>query len=211
MQRILSTVLMALVLAPLAYAQDAMQSKIKSVRANLGAAAGEERSTVRNGRVQDFEKGSIYWTAENGARFVTGDVLAKYKDLGAEGGALGYPVSEERSTPEGIRQTFEHGFIRTTRTGEVQVKILDGATLSENSLTIAEIGRIKLAVDDSGLLVFQVVKAPQTFLSCACQLKPSPDAQRLGFCTVTLSKDKKMATCKPQDCNGSCEFGIVDR
>jgi hypothetical protein len=206
MKRVLLTLLIAVVLTPLAYGKDEMKAKADSLRGTAGAAAGKERSTVRGGRVQEMEKGAIYWSPQTGARFVKSDALAKYKSLGAETGKLGYPVSDERLTPSGgMRQTFEHGFLRTTSTGDLTEDILSGVTLSADTLTLSPSSGVLLGIDD-GFLNVREVSGPEIQLSCSCEANPSPTSQRLGTCNLTLSKSRKTATCRNRDCNGSCAF-----
>jgi len=211
MKRILLTLLITLVLAPATYAKDDMQAKVDSLKATLGAAVGKEQKAVRGGRVQEFEQGAIYWSPKTGARLVKSDVLAKYKSLGGEKGKLGYPVSDERSNKKGMSQIFEHGFLRTIAGGDLQEEIIPDGTLTQNSLTISDTSRIRLAIDDGGVVTFQNLFAPLSSITCNCELKPSPDAQRLGFCVAILSKDRKSATCKAQDCKGSCAFQQSDK
>lgn len=206
MKRVLLTLLITLVLTPLAYGKDEMKAKADSLRGTAGAAAGKERSTVRGGRVQEFEKGAIYWSSRTGARFVKSDALAKYKSLGAETGKLGYPVSDERPAPNGgMRQTFEHGFLRTAAAGDLTADILPDVTLTADTLTISPTSSVLLGIDD-GFLNIRDMSGPDIQLSCSCEANPSPTSQRLGICNLTISKSRKTATCRNRDCNGSCAF-----
>jgi hypothetical protein len=69
----------------------------------LGAPITEERSTPDGvGRYTVFERGSIYWTAQTGAFEVHGTIRDKWRDLGWEGGVLGYPITDEKTTPDGV-------------------------------------------------------------------------------------------------------------
>jgi uncharacterized protein with LGFP repeats len=78
----------------------------------LGYPTTDETATPDGiGRYNVFERGSIYWTAKTGAREVLGRIRDKWKELGWEAGALGYPVSGEYSVTEGKRSDFEHGSI----------------------------------------------------------------------------------------------------
>ncbi|MCZ2836681.1 DUF3152 domain-containing protein [Modestobacter sp. VKM Ac-2985] len=45
---------------------------------------------------------SIYWTPDTGAHEVYGAIRGRWTDLGWETGPLGYPVTGERPTPDGI-------------------------------------------------------------------------------------------------------------
>ncbi len=63
------------------------------------------------GRFNVFQGASIYWSPSTGAHEVHGTILDKYKEVGWEAGALGYPTSDEYSVSGGRRSDFEHGFI----------------------------------------------------------------------------------------------------
>jgi hypothetical protein len=54
------------------------------------------------GKGQDFVNGSIYWSAQTGAWSVRGTILAHYKALGGPTGPLGYPITDELATPDGL-------------------------------------------------------------------------------------------------------------
>ncbi len=63
------------------------------------------------GRRQEFQGGSVYWRL-NEAYFVGGAIRDKWRTVGAEGGFLGYPITDEQGTPNGGRfNRFEHGAI----------------------------------------------------------------------------------------------------
>ncbi|WP_191334840.1 choice-of-anchor D domain-containing protein [Amycolatopsis acidiphila] len=59
-------------------------------------------ATAGGGKAQDFRGGSIYWSAATGAHAMLGDILAKYKALGGPAGSLGYPITDEQGTPDGV-------------------------------------------------------------------------------------------------------------
>jgi uncharacterized protein with LGFP repeats len=59
------------------------------------------------GRFNHFEKGSIYWTPETGAHEVHGWIREKWASLGWEAGFLGYPLTDELTTPDG-RGRYNH-------------------------------------------------------------------------------------------------------
>ncbi len=67
------------------------------------------------GRRQYFDGGTIYWKL-NEAYFVGGAIRDKWGETGWEGGYLGYPISDELSTPDGRGKfnRFEHGWIYWT-------------------------------------------------------------------------------------------------
>jgi hypothetical protein len=67
----------------------------------LGATVYGESPAPGGGASQRYEHGRISWSAATGARVLTGPLLAKYLELGAEAGALGYPVSDEQVSSGG--------------------------------------------------------------------------------------------------------------
>jgi uncharacterized protein with LGFP repeats len=56
---------------------------------------------------------SISWSPRTGAHAVQGEIRAKWIELGAEAGELGYPLSDEHDTPDGVgrRSVFQRGEI----------------------------------------------------------------------------------------------------
>jgi hypothetical protein len=83
----------------------------------IGAPITNELGTPdRRGRYNVFERGSIYWTPETGAFEVHGAIRDQWKELGWEAGVLGYPISDERGTPDhrGRYNVFEKGSIYFT-------------------------------------------------------------------------------------------------
>lgn len=97
----------------------------------LGAPLTEERGTPdRRGRYNVFERGSIYWTEQTGAHEVHGVIRDAWKVHGWEAGILGYPITDEYTTPDkkGRYNVFEKGSIYwTEKTGahEVHGRIRD--------------------------------------------------------------------------------------
>jgi LGFP repeat len=76
------------------------------------------------GRFQYFEHGSIYWSPQTCAHAVYGAIWAKWADKGWEQGILGYPVTDEISTPDHIGRYnhFQGGSIYwTPKTGAHEV------------------------------------------------------------------------------------------
>ncbi|HVH44273.1 MAG TPA: C39 family peptidase [Labilithrix sp.] len=63
------------------------------------------------GRFNHFQKGSIYFSPATGAHEVYGAIRDKWKSLGWEQSALGYPVTGEYGVNGGRRSDFEHGSI----------------------------------------------------------------------------------------------------
>lgn len=69
----------------------------------LGAPTTPETTTPDGvGRYSVFQTGSIYWTPSTGAFEVHGLIRDKWAELGWEVGLLGYPITDETPTPDGI-------------------------------------------------------------------------------------------------------------
>lgn len=69
----------------------------------LGLPLADEAAGAFGGRLSRFTDGvAIYWTPSTGAHVVRGAIKAHYDGLGAEGGLLRYPLTDERGTPDGI-------------------------------------------------------------------------------------------------------------
>lgn len=68
------------------------------------------------GRRQEFKGATIYWSPLSGAHNVQGAVRQKWIDLGAERGSLGYPITDEIVTPDGLGRMnrFRNGVIYWT-------------------------------------------------------------------------------------------------
>jgi hypothetical protein len=84
----------------------------------LGVPKSEERGTPDNvGRYTVFDRGSIYWTPETGAHEVHGVIRDTWAAVGWEAGPLGYPITDETKTPDGVGRynVFEHGSIYWTQ------------------------------------------------------------------------------------------------
>ena len=74
----------------------------------LGPAVSSEFVTPNGlGAGRHFAGGSIYWTAATGAHEVHGAILGKWSALGLEAGPLGFPLTDETATPDGIGR-FNH-------------------------------------------------------------------------------------------------------
>ncbi|MFI6301952.1 PQQ-dependent sugar dehydrogenase [Amycolatopsis thailandensis] len=75
----------------------------------LGSPSTDELvARAENGRYNDFTGGpttgvgSIYWTSSIGAMAIYGGIRAKWLEANAEAGPLGFPTTDELSTPDGI-------------------------------------------------------------------------------------------------------------
>ncbi|WP_236796624.1 choice-of-anchor D domain-containing protein [Amycolatopsis sp. GM8] len=58
--------------------------------------------TANGGEAQDFRGGTIYWSAATGPHVVMGAILTEYKAVGGPASSLGYPVTDEQGTPDGV-------------------------------------------------------------------------------------------------------------
>ncbi len=65
------------------------------------------RDLNKEGRFNHFQRGSIYWHPKTGAHEVHGAIRTKYLEFGAESSVLGYPRTDETSTPDRIGR-FNH-------------------------------------------------------------------------------------------------------
>jgi uncharacterized protein with LGFP repeats len=89
-----------------------------------GAGSDEMALPDGRGRARDFEHGSIYWTPQTGAHEVHGDIRVKWARLRGSRGFLGYPLTDELGTPDGVGRFnhFERGSIYwTPSTGAFEV------------------------------------------------------------------------------------------
>ncbi|MCW2746815.1 MAG: hypothetical protein JWM48_3365, partial [Mycobacterium sp.] len=75
-------------------------------RSFLGNPVGGE-TAVAGGAVQNYNGGAIYWSSATGAWSVHGAILDKYKALGGPAGVLGFPLTDETGTPDGVGR-FNH-------------------------------------------------------------------------------------------------------
>jgi len=81
---------------------DAIMWKYFKKEGVLGrAVGGRGRCPDGKGRYQHYEHGSIYWSQDTGAHEVHGSIHAKWKSLGWETSFLGYPITDELTTPDG--------------------------------------------------------------------------------------------------------------
>ena len=65
----------------------------------------EKVSPDKVGQYSDFSGAggtSIYYSPTTGAHSVTGAIRSKWRALGAETGPLGYPITDEKRTPDGV-------------------------------------------------------------------------------------------------------------
>ncbi len=133
----------------------------------LGFPTGNETPTpAKPGTFSDFERGSVYWSPTTGAHPIVGAIRARWVSLGAENGALGFPVSDEYAVSGGARSDFAGGSITwTAATGALTVTLESapsaakklpppppppappaGVTLPANAVTLAPGASIQAAV-----------------------------------------------------------------
>jgi uncharacterized protein with LGFP repeats len=64
---------------------------------------------TRGGVYQNYQGGTLYWSAASAAHSVSGAFLQLYGTLGYENGFLGYPTSQEVPVRGGVFQVFQGG------------------------------------------------------------------------------------------------------
>ncbi len=104
---------------------------------------GERVTPDGRGRYSVFQRGSIYWTAATGAFEVHGQIRDAWAAHGWEAGVLGYPLTDERKTPDGVGRynVFQGGSIYwspSTGAHEVHGRIRD--TYAELGWEAGELG-----------------------------------------------------------------------
>jgi len=83
--------------------------------------AVEKTGLTKGGVMQQFEKGTIYWSPATSAQMVRGGVGTYWGGQGWERGRLGYPVSAEKSlVRSGVVQTFQGGHVYWSPAGGPQ-------------------------------------------------------------------------------------------
>ena len=108
----ISIVLLIAALTSMAVAaQSPIDDKYAALDGNsgfLGMSITEERTAPDSiGHYLHFEGGSIYWHPDTGAHEVHGLIRDKWGSLDWERGFLGYPLTDETTTPDGIGR-FNH-------------------------------------------------------------------------------------------------------
>ena len=82
-------------------AEMAIEQKNKEIDGEAGLPVGQIWFGKGDGYSRRFQNGVIYLKPPSGPYWVHGAILAKYETLGAEGGWLGYPTTDELTTPDG--------------------------------------------------------------------------------------------------------------
>lgn len=77
---------------------------------------------VKGGKAQDFRGGRAYWSAETGAHVLFGRIGAAYAEAGGPDSWLGFPVTGEQATPDGVGRYvhFQNGSIYWTPQTDAQ-------------------------------------------------------------------------------------------
>ena len=98
---------------PRAASTDAIALVYAGLRDQLGAPVGDETPGANNTVTQRYANGAIIFNVATGRAFaVYGSIWAKYSAMGAQGGTLGRPLSNEEAGGADARQSrFENGVI----------------------------------------------------------------------------------------------------
>lgn len=91
-----------------------IEQKYRQFQQLLGAPMEPEKVAPDGiGRYRWYQGGAIFWTPDIGAFEIHGDIVKKWGELKWEAGPLGYPLTDERSTPDGVGRfnLFQHGAI----------------------------------------------------------------------------------------------------
>jgi glucose/arabinose dehydrogenase len=95
-----------------------------------GAPVTDETPTSDgNGRFNDFQNGSFYWYPGLGASGLSGDVLAKYRALGAERSILNYPVANQGTTADGGTYAHFKGGVVYWNPGARRTEYIQGGSI----------------------------------------------------------------------------------
>lgn len=90
--------------------------ELAGARGDLGACVADERTLRGGARSQEFENGTVYWSADSGAHMVKGKIAELYNAASGPRGQLGLPTTSETPTPDGrgYFNQFEEGAIYWT-------------------------------------------------------------------------------------------------
>ncbi|UOG21878.1 lysozyme [Gordonia amicalis] len=133
---ILATAMSLVVLAPNAQADRVINGilvggKIEEAYAQSGGfwkwgvPTGPERASAKRGRYQTFARdASFYWhpAVDGGtAHQVGGAIRTRWQKIGAERGALGFPVTNEYKSGSGRSNDFQGGVVTWSKAGGAQI------------------------------------------------------------------------------------------
>ena len=119
-------------------------------RGQLGYPVADVATTPDGGWYGHFEHGSVYWSRSTGAHTVFGAIRDRWRDTGWERGPLGYPITDQRTTPDGRSQYlhFQRGSVYwSDATG---ARILSGQVYDAWAAAGWERGALGLPVSDAG-------------------------------------------------------------
>jgi uncharacterized protein with LGFP repeats len=80
----------------------AYYAKLGAASSYLGNPVGTEYAPTSGGKAQNYQNGAIYWSGATGAHAVHGAILTRYLHVGGPASTLGYPITDETGTPDGI-------------------------------------------------------------------------------------------------------------
>ncbi|WP_051132711.1 N-acetylmuramoyl-L-alanine amidase [Nocardia paucivorans] len=75
----------------------------------LGQAVSEPMPAAQGQQYAEFVNGNVYTAPDGSAHEVTGKILDRFLELGADTGALGLPLSNAYPVPDGLRLDFQNG------------------------------------------------------------------------------------------------------
>lgn len=101
---------------PFIIANIEIEAKYHALAGALGAPVGDTTTATNDGYMRLYQYGMIAYKQGIGAHAVYGAIYQKYVTLGREEGFLGYPVTDETGTPDGIGRfnRFQYGMIYWT-------------------------------------------------------------------------------------------------
>ena len=94
---------------------NAKYQQLGGATGGLGFPTGAE-TTFSGGWGQTFQNGAVYVSADGSFATVNG-MNSAYQELGAAGGALGFPTGAEAAIPGGWSQQFQHGVLYVSAAG----------------------------------------------------------------------------------------------
>jgi uncharacterized protein with LGFP repeats len=104
---------------------DKYNSLPDKAKTDLGAPIHEQVTNTDGGVFQQFVGGVIIYKTPDKVYVVWGKIRDAWNALGGSQGKLGYPLSDETTTPTGEKQTkFEHGTV-TWKPGDEKATVSD--------------------------------------------------------------------------------------
>ncbi len=143
-------------ISEVAIAQRAINNKHDSIGGDtglLGIAVEELKATPNStGFFQRYKNGMIYWSSSTDAHEIHGAILGKWSSLGYERSLLGFPLEDEKGTPDGIGRfnRFQNGMIYWTPSTNAHE--IHGAILNKWSSLGYELSFLGYPVSDEGNL-----------------------------------------------------------